>query len=350
MEDENMDISNKGNIVLIVIIISVSILGYIGFISLMHTPGKWNSSCKFQDLSFYPNEIIQIGNTMFFAYEGENITIFKSNDGCDWSEITSPTAGRDIWSSTVEIFKTPKDNLGIVWEETTEEQKSRSSFYWSFFTGTEWSEPQLLFQREEFCTPEDALMLENGALLLLWEEPHIHTYTKEGKTMSVSGCNLLYRAYLYEGELLIEKIMEPTDPILCYSDGHGFIEDGQNIWCIFEHGGYDKTFLYRSWSEDGITWSAPEPFDIQGVDFSKDIINIVSFSDGIKMLSFRLKEKDIFLLQTDDWKHWSKEKIFSTRDQIKGVMLTQGENNMWGFADIGENVFYISSLNEPKNE
>ena len=343
-----MDISNKGNIVLIVIIISVSILGYIGFISLMHTPGTWNSSCKFQGLSFYPNEIIQIGGTMFFATSREHIKVLKSNDGCNWSEIASPTAGRDIWLCSMEIFKTPEDNLGIVWEETPAPKKGtpRSSFFLSIFTGTEWSEPQLLFQREEFCTPEDALMLENGALLLLWKEPLVREYTINGKTSRGSGCDLLYRAYLYEGELFIEKIIESKDPILCYSNGHGFIKDGQTVWCIFEHGVYGKTFLYKSWSEDGITWSEPEPFDIQGVDFSKDIINIVSFSDGIKMLSYRAKCKDIFLLQTVNWKHWSKEKIFTTKNKIEGVMLTQGEKNMWGFVYSDAHSIYICSLNE----
>lgn len=350
MEDENMNISNKGKILFIGIIISISIFGYVGFISKIHTTGTWNSFCSFKELSFYPNEIIQIGNTMFLAYEGENITIFKSNDGCDWSEIISPTAHRDIWSSSIEIFKTPEGNLGIVWEETTAEKKPRSSLFWSFFTGTEWSEPQFLFYRDESCILKDALMLNNGALLLLWEEPLVRTYTKDGRTLRGSGCDLLYRAYFNEDKLFIEKVFEPEDPILCYSNGHGFIKNGQTIWCIFEYCGYDKTFLYRSWSEDGIQWSTPEPFVIQGININKDTYKIFSTSEGIGILSYRYNGKEIFLFQTKDWEHWSKEMIFSTEKKIKGVMITQGKNYLWGFIDASNNILFISSSNESGNE
>jgi hypothetical protein len=132
--------------------------------------------------------------------------------------------------------------------------------FWSRFDGSTWSEPELLIQRDESCILEDMMVLENGALLLLWEERLVHQAKDGDRTISGSGCHVIYRAYISSDEFLIERTIEPENPLFCISDGYSFVDDGHYIWCVFRYGSYGElSKIYRSGSEDGRVWSPCNP-------------------------------------------------------------------------------------------
>jgi hypothetical protein len=73
------------------------------------------------------------------------------------------------------------------------------------------------------------MVLENGALLLLWNERLVHTVKDGDRTFEYSGCVVVYRAYISNEELLIEKVIEPEDTWSCRASGYFFVDDGQHI-------------------------------------------------------------------------------------------------------------------------
>jgi hypothetical protein len=196
------------------------------------------------------------------------------------------------------------------------------------------------------------MVLENGALLLLWEERLVHQAKDGDRTISGSGCHVICRAYISSDEFLIERTIEPENPLFCTSDGYSFVDDGHYIWCVFRYGSYGElSKIYRSGSEDGRVWSPPEVLNI-----SKPANREVFITpDGeIGVIDFEVENQNLYLLKSSDWKNWSREKLLRTKDGIKGAVVTRGRNDtMWGFVltkDQEENVFFIHTPPEPAGE
>ncbi len=313
--------------------------------------GTWVSPCKVGDTS-YPFEIIQAGDTLYLSNERDfTIHVFKSSDGCNWSGVDPDffKEGEYVWRHSACLFNAPGGNLGMAWVES---ESDRCTIFWSTFDGSTWGEPEFLLQRDEQCSIEDVIVLENGALLLLWNEFLVHQVKNGDRTFEASGCDVIYRAYINNDELLIERIIEPEDPWFCSSDGYSFVDDGHYIWCVFEHGLYEETpTVYRSRSEDGKMWSPPEPIHLP--DSIRKKVFLTSKGE-IGVLSFEVGKKDLFLFRSSDWKKWSREKLFKAEEGIKGAMITEGpDKTMWGFVhtkDIEDDLYFIHSKQESKIE
>lgn len=309
--------------------------------------GTWSSLCEIEG-TLTPRDIIQIGDNMFFADGGEAIRVSRSYDGCNWFEIESPASDHDIWLCSIALFRASGDNLGIVWEETDPElfKKPCSLFFWSIFDGSTWSDPESLFPRDECCTLRDAMMLEDGSLLLLWEERLVQYFKEGDRTIRGSGCDVVYRAFIGEDEIFIERVIEPEDPSFCSADGYSFIDDGERIWCVFEYGLYTHSF-YRSWSQDGRQWSVPEPFTISGPPAREALLT----SQGeFGILCYRIIEEDLILFKSADWETWSGEKIFKAGKDISRAVITGGSNTMWGVVDTENGMFIIQPSQVLKQE
>ena len=309
-------------------------------------PGTWSFSCETK-LITYPDDIIQLGDTMFFAHgnrkTGPAVCVFKSLDGCSWSEIESPLSDCNKASYSVTLFEVPGGNLGIAWERTEpDNKKPRSTFYWSALEDSTWSEPEFLFSRDEPCTLKDALMLEDGSLLFLWDEPLVKYTEFRGTIVRGSGCDVTYRAYVGKDELIIERVIEPENPSYCYIAGYSFIDDGERIWCVFYYGSYKQLFC-RSWSEDGRQWSKPEAFTISGPP-SRQVLRTSQGEFGI--FCYDIFDKDFILFTSQDWEKWSKERLFKTRKDIFVALITDGNNGMWGIFDTGDEIFFIQPSQE----
>lgn len=341
-------ILTKRRVAIISVLVAAAIIFATTKLVLEETaPGTWEFLCEIKGLP-HPDEVIQVGDTMYLAAEDETIRVFKSYDGCNWTEIESPASDHDIWSTSIALFRIPDHRLGIVWEETDPDpdKKPRSTFFWSTYDGSIWSEPEILFHRDEYCFLEDALMLEDGALLLLWEEPLVQ-YLKSGdRTIEHTGCHGIYRAYFNDEELLIDRVIEPEDPRFCNSEGYYFADDGHHIWCAFRYGRYgEPTTFYRSWSEDGRMWSPPEPFPFPylGINY------MLSTSQGeIELFSYYFKRGSLFLRKSTDWENWSSEKIFRTeRDVIGGFRMADVKNGtMWGLIVAEDGMLFIQPSEE----
>ncbi len=292
--------------------------------------GSWNSVCTIENSSCN-GELIQVQDTFFCvdtfvcADSYESIRLFASSDGCTWSEIASPVANRELWVPSMALFKTSDDRLGIAWKETNPDKDAKPSdtFFVSTFDGTTWREPQLLFQRDEYCYLESAIMLEDGALLLLWSEKLVMTATYKGKAIKGSGCDVVYRAYVKDGEVLAERVIEPEDPYLCFTEPCALVDDGNRIWCIFEY--EHRHSFYRSWSEDGRKWSPPEHFSARDPIIERFFLTP---QGEIGTLDFEHDGNELFLLTSRNWEDWSREKIFTTKDAIRSVIETTGKKGM----------------------
>jgi hypothetical protein len=300
----------------------------------------WSFLCRIEDMPV-PDDIIQMKDTMVLVCTDSTIHLYESCDGCTWSEIESPV-DHDMWLSSVALFKTPDHQLGIVWQETDSDKKEeRTTFFWSIFDDNIWSEPKILFNRDEYCIIGDALMREDGSLLLLWNES-LPLYIKDGeRTIRASGCRITYRAYIHNDNITIEQVIEPENTALCYTNGFSFIENGGYIWCVFEHGSGTGTYsFYRSWSKDGKTWSPPEVFEVPDSRASQ----IFSTPQGeIGVSYYKAYEKSLFLYRSTDWEHWSQEKLITAKAGIVKATLTEGTNGMWGIIHAGSDLFFICS-------
>ncbi|MBU7018734.1 MAG: hypothetical protein HXS44_14585 [Theionarchaea archaeon] len=188
----------------------------------------------------------------------------------------------------------------------------------------------------------DAFMLEDGSLLLLWDEPLVENTEFEGRTTRGSGCRVTYRAYIGEDELIVEKVIEPENPSYCYIDGYSFIDDGEFMWCVFYYGSYKQLF-YKSWSEDGRQWSEPEPFAISGPPPRK-VLRTPQGEFGI--FCYDIFEKDFILFKSRDWENWSKQRIFKTEEDLLVATVTEGNGEMWGIFDTGDEMFFIQPSQE----
>ncbi|MGD2250455.1 MAG: hypothetical protein PVF58_18825 [Candidatus Methanofastidiosia archaeon] len=299
----------------------------------------WFSPCRIENTPG-PNEIIQVKDVMYYAYNGDIIRVFKSYDGCTWSEIESPVSGHDVWRRSIEIFKTPADQLAIVWQETDPDKskKSRTAFFLSIFDGNTWSEPEIILHRDEYCSIEAAMALDGGSLLLLWSEDLVRYIEDGDRRIRAGGCDVTYRAYIGNDEVLIERVIEPENPALCHTSGFAFIDDGEYTWCVFQHGTRTYSF-YRSWSKDGQTWSPPEMFHIP-VSIISQVLKTPQGEIGI--LDFDLYERNLFLYRSRDWENWSKEKLITAGSGIHGAVITEGKNGiMWGFMRTAGNLYFI---------
>jgi len=290
----------------------------------------------------YRDEIIQIGDTMFIGEEYETLRIYTSYNGLTWSEIESPASDHDIWSCSIALFRTSDDRLGIAWEETSPtDEKPRSIFYWSIFDNNTWSEPETLLSRDVYSFLNDAIMLEDGALLLLWEEPLFQYIEHEGKTVRYSGCEVVYRAYVGNDQLLIDRVIEPEDPFSCSIGGISFVDDGERIWCVFREL-EDDFFFYRSWSEDGRQWSPPELMDVPGSHLNQILLTP---QGEIGITKLEMDKKDYILRRSSDWENWSEETVFEAeKGSIRYAKITDGSNGtMWGFITTGNDTFFVYS-------
>jgi hypothetical protein len=314
-------------------------------------PGTWSFSCKMGEVTS-PDDIIQIGDTMVLAgrYKMADvfiIRVFKSHDGCTWTEIESP-APDDMWSCTLSLFRVLDDKLGIAWEETSgdSDKKPRSTFYWNTYDGTTWSEPVFLFSRDEPCNLRDAIMLEDGSLLIMWDEPLIEYTTLKGRIVRGSGCDVTYRAYINKDELIIDKVIEPENPSYCYIEGYSFIDDGERIWCVFYYGSYKQIF-YRSWSQDGKQWSEPEPFNLSGPP-SRQVLLTPQKEFGISC--YDIFDGDFILFTSTDWETWSKERLLIAEYGIDVAIITTGNEELWGALETEKEIFLIQPSQELKQE
>jgi len=322
--------------------------------------GAWVSPCKVESTS-YPFEIVQVGDTFYLSNEREfTIHVYTSSDGCNWSEVDTPFFEQDeflkeskfVWRHDASLFNAPGDKLGMAWVVTrSDNKKPRGNMFWSSFDGSTWSEPELLLQRDESCSLDDVMVLEDGALLLLWDEFLVHRVKNGDRTFESSGCDVVYRAYISNDELFIDRTIEPEDPWFCRANGYSFVDAGHIIWCVFEYGLYGETStIYRSGSEDGRIWSPPEPFDLPD-SVCRDVL--LTPMGEIGVLDFEVDERNLYLLKSSDWKKWSREKLFRTEGGIKGAWITEGANSMWGFVDtegVGEDLFFIHSSQESAEE
>ena len=128
---------------------------------------------------------------------------------------------------------------------------------------------------------------------------------------------------------MIERVIEPEDPWSCRANGYSFVDDGHHIWCVFEYGLNRKTAkFYRSGSIDGKQWSPPEPVDLPN-SVHGDVF--LTPQGEIGVLNFVVGKRDLFLLASPDWKKWSREKLFRAENGIRGAMITEGSDMMWGF-------------------
>jgi hypothetical protein len=330
-------------------------------------PGSWESLCEVDDI-LYPFEIVQAGDTLYLSYElyltdekESAILLYSSSDGCNWSEVEPPFFELDeflkqsesVWRHDSCLFNTLDGNLGMVWVVTrSDNEKPRGSVFLSCYTGSTWSEPELLFQRNEACHLNDVMVLENGALLLLWDEPIVHQTKNGDKISETTGCYVIYRAYISCDDFLIERVMEPEDTWFCDSNGYSFVDDGHYIWCVFDYGLFGETqTIYRSGSEDGKVWSPPEPVDLPDT-VCRDVFLTPDGEIGI--IDLEVGNQNLYLLKSSDWENWSREKLLRTEQGIKGVWITEGKNNMmWGFVhtkDQEEDLFFIHSSKESESE
>lgn len=113
----------------------------------------WNLSCKLKEMPSL-EEIIQIDGIIYFFEDGREMHIFKSDGRCNWSEISNPTEGRDIWLCIGKFLKTPDNHLAVVWEESNSgiDVRPRSFMYYSYFNGKTWSDPLLiLIEKNPHC-------------------------------------------------------------------------------------------------------------------------------------------------------------------------------------------------------
>ena len=275
---------------------------------------------------------------MYYAYGSETIQVLKSHDGCNWSTIEPPTD--DIWLSHISLVRTPDNKLGMVWEETDPDQDKRPccTFFLSIFDGNTWSEPAFLFDRDEYCSSlEGALMLEDKSLLVMWME-------------SIGpGCHAVYRAYVNSDELIIDYVIEPKDRYICYTTGYSFIDNGDHIWCIFEHWSpQSPAAFYRSRSQDGKTWSPPEPFN---APIPRMHHIFLTPGGDIGIFDFTMHERNLFLHQSTDWEHWSRENLYTTKEGIRGAKIAEGKNGtLWGIIHTDSDFIFIHSSQESAQE
>jgi len=297
-----------------------------------------NSLCEADGKSL-PSDIIQIGENMYLIYYSEGIFLSQSKDGCNWIEISIPSKNKDEFMYSARFFETTHHQLGLVWSEKSIEKPDTSRFYISIYEDDEWSSPHLLFQREEIIHIRDAVMLDNGALLILWDEPHYVPQPSLGENAKGSGCDLTHRAYVLHNEVYIERVFEPESLTFCLMKGFGFIMENGNIWCIFHYEG-EKPRFYRSRSEDGRVWETPEPF----TDAMDGDQILITPHGEIGILVHNYYQGIAYLYTSSNWESWKKEVIFKTDDQMKGIILTTGEDNtIWGFVSTHPYRYYIRS-------
>lgn len=333
-----------------VLLVTAFIFAIIGLMLEETVPGTWGLLCEIEGLP-HPDDIIQIGDTMYLANEGETIRVFRSYDGCNWLEVESPSSDHNIWTCSIALFKASDDILGIAWEEMgpDRDKEPRSTFFWSTFDGNTWSGPEILFSRDVYCFLNDTIMLKDGALLLMWEEPLIQ-YIKNGeRTIEYTGCRVVYRAYVGNDELLIERVIEPEDPFSCEIEGDFFVDAGNIIWCLFEYWGDGKSTFYKTKTEDGRQWTPPEQFLTPKSNVSQVLVNP---QGEIRIFDYYFKEGNLFLLTCTDWANWSKEKIFKTeKDVVGGFHLTEGRNGtMWGLIVARDSTLFIQPSQESGQE
>ncbi|MBU7039157.1 MAG: exo-alpha-sialidase [Theionarchaea archaeon] len=270
------------------------------------------------------------------------VRIWRSKDGCTWTEIEPPRF-QDFQLLSLQLCETEQGQLGVIWQETHDEEEgeSRTTFFCSVFADETWSEPRVLFNRNEYCAIEDVTVLEDGSILIIWDEAHFITYEVGDRTVRGSGCTIVYRAYVNKSDVInkndvtIEQVMEPESEKYCRMSAVSLVKNGQRIWCVFRYGDWSSDSLYRSWSADGKTWSTPEQFEIPGVNVEE----VFFLPDGT-ICAIGRKEEDFwtrpathyFLCYSQDWKQWNRQELFSFDRSPVSVMLTEHESRIWGFA------------------
>ena len=242
-------------------------------------------------------------NVWFLAYVSDgSIHVLTSPDGEDWSEIEPPEAGRHQISLLRDVCLVKNRNqVGIIWVDSTADETWGSTFSVSM-ADTTWSEPVTLFQRKEASLLNDALLLDDGTLLLMWEEP-ITEYLRNGEriiegTSSVMG----YKAILYDKEVVTEELIDPGMSSFHIVHGFSFVQDERgHMQCIFHYrNGMDSFF--KSESLDGRTWGPPEQVPFKGI-FSEEFIYL---EDG-EIGALRHGKREVALARSKDWEKWEED-------------------------------------------
>ena len=273
-------------------------------------PQSCVSPQKICDYPITSADLLYCGNMLVLAYWSPSISVLVSEDGKTWSTIESAPAEvyDEPFSRDITLIK-DGETLGVVWADSVGESRI-STFFMSMYNGKTWSEPCLLFQRENFLHFKNALLLENGLLLLMWEEPALK-YSQG--TTSDWDHSTVYRAAVYGYDVHIEPVMQSDSPSCCVSRP-SFIEN--NIICVFHYSNGEKNF-FKTESTDGITWSLPEPFNLSE-DYVREFINL-----GGEIAAVKVQPDKILLNRSTDWKEWESEVLVTGDGYIEHVSLAQ---------------------------
>lgn len=325
---------------------SALLLAAVGWQLETRVSGTWAVNCRTEDIDFcYIGT--QIGDVKYVAEIGnETFYLYTLHDNCTWSKVEISVFDETVhkWRFDVALFKTPDNNLGMVWVDTEPNKKiPRAAFFLGKFDGQDWSGPFFLFYRGDFCSRLiDAMPFDNGDLLLLWEEP---VYVEvNGKKAKGTGCWTLYSALITAKGTTKTQVFETDTPYFCYTKGFHLIKEGERIWCVYDHWTPKLEAYYRVWTENGKTWSQPEMISFP----TSEVDQIFKTAEGdIAVLDYQVSGYNAFLYKSKDWKTWSKTKIFYSKEMIRGVYLDIDENgNEWGLLQTEKGLGLITPSEE----
>jgi hypothetical protein len=240
-------------------------------------------------------------DTWFLAYNDDPIKVFTSSDGYDWMPtLPIPVYEGPLSFGTDIVLIHNSNTIGVIWKRIPyktlgSDEVPEFTFMKSVYEKGRWSEPQVLIHRENGCILNDGVLLEDGRLILLWEE---------GKGL----WNIVYRAVIIDGDVSIDQVMEPTHPFYTMR-GISLMGDDEKIWCIFQYRGV-RDHIYVSESIDGISWSDPASLSLP-----VDIRDIIDCSNGeVGALQYDMEK--ITLNRSHDWDTWKEELIMRLDDPV----------------------------------
>jgi hypothetical protein len=285
------------------------------------------------ELAVNPNDVIQIGDTMYLVGADKKLEAQKSYDGITWSSFDIPFAQEDKKLGSIDLFN-DNNKLGVVWIQV---DSSSYAFFQSTYDGVSWLDPQLLFMRDRRPNLKTVMRLNDGTLLVVWNETL--SGSKWDGEEYVRARLISYRAYINE-KVHIEPSMVLEDPSLCSASGYIF-DDGQYIWSITQYRcGNEEESLFRSRSVDGKTWGNYEP--LKG-DKTPEFV----YSTGEVGMSEMYHAGHMYLYKSRDWENWSQEKALAV-DSFSRVLVTEGEGELWGIIHVffEDDYFFSHSVKE----
>ncbi|MBU7033351.1 MAG: hypothetical protein HXS53_12540 [Theionarchaea archaeon] len=225
----------------------------------------------------YITDLLYHDDMWFLAYNDDPVLVLTSPDGCDWMPtLPIPVYEGPLSFGTDIVLIHNSNTIGVIWKRISyktlgENEVPEFTFMKSVYGGGKWSEPQVLMRREKRCILNDGLLLDDGRLILLWEE-------------SEDLWNTAYRCVIIDGDITIDRVMEPTNPLHTLT-GISLMGNDEKIWCFFQYKGFSND-LYVSESLDGISWSEPASLSLPS-----DIANIIECGTGeVGALQYDMKK------------------------------------------------------------